>query len=1369
MERWQMNRAGILNFWYYDEEEFIFEEGRLILRGTNGSGKSVTMQSLIPLVLDGDKRPERLDPFGSRDRRIEYYLLGDGNQGHTDRTGYLWLEFYHPIKNLYKTIGIGIRARRGVTQLGFWGFLIEDNRRINEDFYLYDRNLWLEEGNKIPLNKKVLEEKLGSGGQVVQEQNAYRDMVNKAIFGFRETESYKDLLKLLLELRSPKLSKDLKPSSIYEILNKSLPPLMEEDLSSLSDVLEDMDQITDRLDELQLHVRELTNLEQSYARYNKFLLYQTSNDVVHKWKAYNQNLSQLKHAEKQIQLLEETKDKVVQKLKDCKQRLGIVEGDLEVLTQGEAMGKLKELELYEEQLKEIHRQINILTERIASNEAKIIQLIEEISILSDSLSQIKKEQEGTIGKLEDMARVIEFHEHDIYHGIWNRGIPEGNQWYKNWRQDLDSHKKRLLVAQQTARKQEEAARTAKEMEIQLGEVLQQRHQAEEEQNTQVEKLETIKEHIRENLVSWYQELKFLPVQGEQLRESLRALTELDVTNRQYDPVRQPALQAYEQQKESYIQQRVRLNQEAVSIENEKLKLEQELEEWKVAKEPEPRRTEKRKSERKNRKSGSGAPLYAVCDFSEALTEIQQAQLEETLDQAGLLDAWILPGGQISIIEQPNNEEVWIQIQPSSLIKGKTLCSVLHATPTEKSGLSVEDINHALNSISWSDQSTPLDNCSEQHGALITETGYFSLGPLSGSNNSKSRSEFIGEANRLCTKQLEMAKLEAEIQHLKKQLNNIDQQLHELTMNQQNMDLEIKSFPQDAELQSQLEMVLKTTIRLEHSMEQEQKVEERYKLKVSEWRAIQIELMEQTADWSLLKNESQINEAIDGCSVYYGYISELHSQLLQYRNTSEIKANREEQYSILLMSVEDDQIELEDKLSRKVKRTEQVKLLHEIVKKLGIEDIHRRISDYKEEKELLGRELSLLHGIREEQSTQLGKAEGHLENCHIMLNESQELLSDGIEKWKKEIHLGLLPLSKEINELITEEILIRDIANYCKQIIREYRELFFNMAQERMVNDLTKEFHKSKVNLQEYAIDMEYGATGSSRITILSKRDRVHPLTPNTLLNELNQLMEEQEILLTAKDRELYEEIIIGSVGKVIRKRIYRARAWVFQMNDLMKQRDTSSGLKLSLKWLPLQRKNEDELDTEKLVSLLMLEQHRMDDEQVEQVITHFRKRILQAKQEAQREEGVLRNYIYSQLDYRTWFEFKLEHIKGDRTNYTELTDSKFNVLSGGEKAMAMYIPLFAATYSRYSEANQDAPRIISLDEAFAGVDDANMRDMFHLLTDMGFDYIMTSQVLWGCYDTVPSLAIYEIYRPKDTEFVSLFHYRWNGESKVLVN
>ena len=37
--RWVINRAGLVNFWYYDEEIFEFSNGRLLLRGSNGSGK----------------------------------------------------------------------------------------------------------------------------------------------------------------------------------------------------------------------------------------------------------------------------------------------------------------------------------------------------------------------------------------------------------------------------------------------------------------------------------------------------------------------------------------------------------------------------------------------------------------------------------------------------------------------------------------------------------------------------------------------------------------------------------------------------------------------------------------------------------------------------------------------------------------------------------------------------------------------------------------------------------------------------------------------------------------------------------------------------------------------------------------------------------------------------------------------------------------------------------------------------------------------------------------------------------------------------------------------------------------------------------
>ena len=68
--KWQASKIGLVNFWYYDEQEFPFVKGRMLLRGSNGSGKSVTMQSVVPLLLDGNMSPERLDPFGSRDRKM---------------------------------------------------------------------------------------------------------------------------------------------------------------------------------------------------------------------------------------------------------------------------------------------------------------------------------------------------------------------------------------------------------------------------------------------------------------------------------------------------------------------------------------------------------------------------------------------------------------------------------------------------------------------------------------------------------------------------------------------------------------------------------------------------------------------------------------------------------------------------------------------------------------------------------------------------------------------------------------------------------------------------------------------------------------------------------------------------------------------------------------------------------------------------------------------------------------------------------------------------------------------------------------------------------------------------------------------------
>lgn len=101
--------------------------------------------------------------------------------------------------------------------------------------------------------------------------------------------------------------------------------------------------------------------------------------------------------------------------------------------------------------------------------------------------------------------------------------------------------------------------------------------------------------------------------------------------------------------------------------------------------------------------------------------------------------------------------------------------------------------------------------------------------------------------------------------------------------------------------------------------------------------------------------------------------------------------------------------------------------------------------------------------------------------------------------------------------------------------------------------------------------------------------------------------------------------------------------------------------------------------------------------------------------------------------------------------------------------MAMYIPLFLSGIFTISRGAEDAPYIISLDEAFAGVDENNIRDMFALVEELGFNYIMNSQALWGDYDTVPSLSICELVRPKNAPYVTVIRYHWDGKVKRLAS
>ena len=89
-DRFKPSRAGVINVWDYVDEEWAFADGRLALRGHNGSGKTKALEVLFPFVLDGVADSRRLDPFSGENRTMKSNLLYRGQES---EYGYVWMEF----------------------------------------------------------------------------------------------------------------------------------------------------------------------------------------------------------------------------------------------------------------------------------------------------------------------------------------------------------------------------------------------------------------------------------------------------------------------------------------------------------------------------------------------------------------------------------------------------------------------------------------------------------------------------------------------------------------------------------------------------------------------------------------------------------------------------------------------------------------------------------------------------------------------------------------------------------------------------------------------------------------------------------------------------------------------------------------------------------------------------------------------------------------------------------------------------------------------------------------------------------------------------------------------------------------------------
>src|SRR5699024_6523661 len=156
------------------------------------------------------------------------------------------------------------------------------------------------------------------------------------------------LIKLLIQLRSPKLSKDFRPTVIYEILEAALPPLTDEDLRHLSDTIEHMDQTKQQIEQLEREYEALKKLISKYDQYNEYRLVDTAHN-------YLETIKRFTKEEKMVQEKTENERELTNEITRLSERHRKLEQISDILDQKKKrLQSHKVWNLEEERTEEIH-------------------------------------------------------------------------------------------------------------------------------------------------------------------------------------------------------------------------------------------------------------------------------------------------------------------------------------------------------------------------------------------------------------------------------------------------------------------------------------------------------------------------------------------------------------------------------------------------------------------------------------------------------------------------------------------------------------------------------------------------------------------------------------------------------------------------------------------------------------------------------------------------------------------------------------------------------------------------------------------------------------------------------------------------------
>jgi len=1357
--RWQPLRLGLVEMFHYDSEEFWFRDGHLLLRGNNGTGKSKVLSLTLPFLFDAQLKSSRIEPDGDNSKKMSWNLLMNS---YDRRTGYAWIEFGRRGDDgtlHYLTLGAGLSAVAARPQVDSWFFILEDADnapRINQDFRLMSEQ-------RVVLTRERLREALDGRGQIFDTAAGYRRAVDERLFhlGVRR---YDALMNTLIQLRQPQLSKKPDEAALSNALTEALPPLAPELLGDVAEALGQLEEDRRQLEDYQALAKAVDRFDQRYriyagtqSRRQARILRQAQTEFDNASRSRGEAQARLETAEADEAGAKIAHDAAEVALKRERARL-------ETLQSGAGMQDANRLESAENDAAARQRAFGIAADAVAGARRRLDRSIEEKEAAARRVAATERqiaELRRTCIPDAEAAGVASLHLEHPFAALDAATLGE-------WTPAAFESARSGLGAVVSERRDQIATLRRRDAEVAVAETLHAQHQTRHDEARETaeaaadrrEQADADVEREGQTLVQCWQncfaDLKQLRIGPDDGFAALAALAEWVVALDGDNPARQRLQVAQQQASERLAAMRVALagqqqalQAERTALDDERLRLEGGLDTMP----PQPH------TRAENVRNGrDGAPLWQLVDFRAALTMRQRAGLEAALEAAGLLDSWISPDGRVQ--SRDGGAPLFDAHMLARPSQSSSLADWLQADVPPDSMVPATVVGQLLSGIACADED-PVDS-----ETWIAADGRFRLGALAGAW-SKPEAVYIGYAARAAARARRLAEIAARLAQLADALAAVQEGADQLGKDQNQAAEEWRLAPSDESLRKS--HLAAAAAAREADIARQRWVEAAVRRDASE-QALQAARQRRTADATDLRLPALPNE-LAGVEAALGSYQNAQVELTQaIREARQAFPNLRKE-RLRESEARDDLTAQEERCAVARIEAEQASGRFEVLRDtIGaeVEELRRQLVEARAGVEAGDTGLALARGTliksgqaRAVAQEQASNASAHFERCN-------DARAEAISKFQQFTSTGLLGAALPQLE-VPDMGAVWTIDPALTLARRAEQELSSLDDKEETWARVQKEISQELTELQTtlsalgHRAQSEHNDWGLIAHIIYQNR----PERPDRLAARLIEEIAQRSELLTAQERTVLENHLQAEIASEVQRLLQAAENRRDAINKELHSRPTSTGVRYRLLWQPL---GEDEgapigLDAARKrllntsADLWSVEDRRVVGAMLQQRIAAERERTASG---AGTEAGAaMIDQLTRALDYRRWHRFRVERWQ----------DGHWRKLSGpassGERALGLTVPLFAAIASFYSQGSYKlAPRLMLLDEAFAGIDDAARAHCMGLIREFDLDFVITSEREWACYAELPGVAICQLQRREGIDAVFVSRWTWDGRAKT---